>query len=218
MAEGRARSGDILIVDDEPLNVDLLEQELEDLGYQTRAAGDGQAALDAIAERAPDLVLLDVMMPVMDGFEVCRILKDDEATKLIPIIIMTALGATEDRIKGIEAGADDFLTKPVDERELRARIETALKQKATIESRIEQAEKITEHYAKFVPEVVKRLVAANPDAPELEKRDREVTVLFADITGYTKLSEELPRDEMMRLVETYFAAYIDHIHAGGWRR
>ncbi len=126
----------ILIVDDEPFNVDYLEQELEDLGYEIISATSGQEALSQVAEKKPDLVLLDIMMPGMDGFEVCRTLKGDEDTRLIPIIFMTALGAVEDRIKGIEAGADDFLTRPVDERELRARIKTALKLKQAIERKI----------------------------------------------------------------------------------
>jgi len=115
----------ILIVDDEPFNVDLLEQELADLGYETISARDGQEALDKVATVVPDLILLDVMMPIMDGFTVCRMLKDNDETRLIPIVIMTALGAAEDRIKGIEAGADDFLTKPVNPKELFARVHTA---------------------------------------------------------------------------------------------
>jgi DNA-binding response OmpR family regulator len=109
VATGRSK---ILIVDDEPLNVDYLEQELEDRGYETVSAANGQKALEKVAAEAPDLILLDVMMPVLDGFTVCRILKDHEETRLIPIIIMTALDAVADRIHGIKAGADDFLTKP----------------------------------------------------------------------------------------------------------
>src|SRR5712692_1600870 len=128
----------ILIVDDEPFNVDYLQQELEDLGYETISATNGQEALEKVAAEAPDLILLDVMMPVMDGFTACRILKANEATQLIPIIIMTVLGGTEDRIKGIEAGADDFLTKPVDRRELIARIQTAVKLKQAVDRRSEE--------------------------------------------------------------------------------
>ena len=126
----------ILIVDDEPFNVDYLQQELEDLGYTTISATNGQEALEKVAAEAPDLILLDVMMPVMDGFTACRLLKDNETTQLIPIIIMTALRETEDRIKGIEAGADDFLSKPVDRRELIARIQTAIKMKQVVDRRL----------------------------------------------------------------------------------
>src|SRR5262245_17764061 len=114
----------ILVVDDEPFNVDYLAQELEDLGYATVSAQNGQEALERVTAQAPDLILLDVMMPIMDGFTVCRILKENDETRLIPIVIMTALDSFDDRIKGIEAGADDFLTKPVNQRELLARIQT----------------------------------------------------------------------------------------------
>ena len=149
----------ILIVDDEPFNVDYLEQELEDLGYETISAANGQEALEKVATDAPDLILLDVMMPVMDGFTVCRILKEHEETRLIPIIIMTALDAVADRIQGIKAGADDFLTKPVHEEELFARIATALKLKHTVDRRIGELRVLKDHLATFV-----RLVTT-PEAP-----------------------------------------------------
>jgi DNA-binding response OmpR family regulator len=130
----------ILIVDDEPFNVSLLEQELEDLGYETVSAANGREALEKVTVEAPDLILLDVMMPIMDGFTACRALKANEETQLIPIVIMTVLGETEDRIKGIEAGADDFLTKPVDQRELIARIHTAVKMKQAVDRRLKVRE------------------------------------------------------------------------------
>jgi CheY-like chemotaxis protein len=88
------RPSKILIVDDEPFNVDYLEQELEDLGYVTVSASNGREALDKVAVEAPDLILLDVMMPIMDGLTVCRILKGNDETRLIPIVIMTALDPT----------------------------------------------------------------------------------------------------------------------------
>jgi DNA-binding response OmpR family regulator len=149
----------ILIVDDEPVNVDYLEQELEELGYETISAANGQEALDKVAAEAPDLILLDVMMPVMDGFTVCRILKDHEETRLIPIIIMTALDAVADRIQGIKAGADDFLTKPVHEEEMFARIATALKLKHTVDRKLGELRELKDYLAKFV-----RLVTTS-DAP-----------------------------------------------------
>jgi putative two-component system response regulator len=126
----------ILIVDDEPFNIDYLEQELEDLGYATVSARNGREALEKVAAEAPDLILLDVMMPLMDGFTVCRILKENDETRLIPIVIMTALDGIDERIKGIEAGADDFLIKPVNQRELLARIQTALRLKHTVDRKV----------------------------------------------------------------------------------
>src|SRR4029450_7697044 len=122
----------ILVVDEDPSIRDVLVQKLEALGYGTIEARNGREDLDQVARMPPDLILLDVMMPVMDGFQACRLLKDNEDTRLIPVIIMTALHAVEDRITGTEAGADDFLTKPVDDRELEARIRSALRLNHTI--------------------------------------------------------------------------------------
>jgi adenylate cyclase len=205
----------ILIVDDEPFNIDVLEQLLEELGYDTVSATNGQEALSQVAAAAPDLILLDVMMPIMDGFTVCRTLKEQESTRLIPVVIMTALGAVEDRIKGIEAGADDFLTKPVHERELLARIHTALRLKHTVDHQLGELRRIKEHFAKFVPEAVKRLITANPEAPELAKCARDVSVLFLDVSGYSRLSEILPPDMLNALVERYFSTFLDRIHEAG---
>ncbi|MEE3041704.1 MAG: adenylate/guanylate cyclase domain-containing protein, partial [Candidatus Latescibacterota bacterium] len=152
------------------------------------------------------------MMPVMDGITACKLLKEDEDTRPIPIIIMTALDRVEDRIQGIEAGADDFLTKPVNDRELLARIQTALKMKAVVEQKVNQVSRLRDHFAKFVPEPVKRLATADPDAPELStKVERDVSVLMLDVSGYSRLSEQLPTTQLNDLVERYFPAFLDRI-------
>src|SRR4029434_4837372 len=109
MVEAQAK---ILVVDDEAKNVKLLEAILLPRGYEVVHASNGEEALQQVQQERPDLILLDVMMPVMDGFEACRILKENADTRLIPVVIMTALGQMEDRIKGIEAGAHDFLNTP----------------------------------------------------------------------------------------------------------
>ena len=210
-----AESSTILIVDDEPFNVEILEQELQDLGYRTLSAADGEEALAAVAAAPPDLILLDIMMPVMDGFTVCRRLKAEAGTRLIPVVMLTALDGFDDRIKGIEAGADDFLTKPVNERELKARIGTALRQKRAVDESLGEVGRIRDHFAKFVPDTVKRLVEANPAAPELEKRERDVSVLFLDISGYSRLCERLPSEQVNGLVERYFSAFLDLIREAG---
>ena len=126
----------ILIVDDEPLNLDYIEQELESLGFETDSAVNGLEALARVAANPPDLVLLDVMMPELDGISALRLLKEDPETRLIPVVLMTALNSVEDRVRGIEAGADDFLSKPVDHRELVARIRTALRLRRAIDETV----------------------------------------------------------------------------------
>jgi len=205
-------SAKILVVDDEIKNVKLLEALLLPRGYTVVKAYNGEEALRQVQQEQPDLILLDVMMPILDGFEVCARLKENDETRLIPVVIMTALGQVEDRIKGIEAGADDFLTKPVNPRELTARIETALKLKHAVDHKIGELRRIKDHFAKFVPETVKRLVVANPEAPQLAKREQDVSALFVDISGYTRLSERLPLETLNTLVERYFSNFLDRIH------
>jgi DNA-binding NarL/FixJ family response regulator len=143
------RPARILIVDDEPLNVNYLEQELEGLGFEIETAANGLEALERVAALPPDLVLLDVMMPEMDGISVLRILKGDPETRLVPVVLMTALNAVEDRVRGIEAGADDFLSKPVDDRELLARINTALAVKRAIDDTVDELRSTSAHLQRY---------------------------------------------------------------------
>lgn len=119
----------ILIVDDIPVNIQLLQNYLGSGGYQTVTASNGEEALVRVKETKPDMVLLDVMMPKMDGFETCRTLKKSEDTSYIPVIMVTALNELEDKIKGIEAGADDFISKPFNRLELLARVKSLLRVK-----------------------------------------------------------------------------------------
>nr|HID57863.1 two-component system response regulator [Desulfobacterales bacterium] len=120
----------VLVVDDEDRNLRLMEAMLVTLGYEVIQARDGEEALKKVQEIPPDVILLDIMMPKMDGFEVARLLKEDEETKIIPIVMVTALKEVEDRVKALDVGADDFLTKPVDKTELEARVKSLLKVKA----------------------------------------------------------------------------------------
>ena len=122
--EGSAR---ILIVDDHEDNVELLRARLESWGYHTESATDGEEALHKVEAQPPDLILLDVMMPKIDGIEVARRVKANENLPFIPIIMQTALDATENKVEGLEAGADDYITKPIDFAELRARLRSMLR-------------------------------------------------------------------------------------------
>lgn len=119
----------ILVVDDTGLDRERLKDELSGEGYQVTTAQDGEEALAKVAAEAPDLILLDVIMPKLDGYEVCRLLKSDGRTILIPVVLITSLQATEERIRGIEAGADDFLSKPFNRQELLTRVRSLLKLK-----------------------------------------------------------------------------------------
>ncbi|MFH1923842.1 MAG: response regulator [Planctomycetota bacterium] len=116
----------ILIADDNPTNVELLEAYLSDSDYEIMVATDGRDTLDKVAPFHPDLVLLDIMMPKLSGFEVCRILKDDPATKEIMILMVTALNESGDIERAVAAGCDDFLSKPVNKLELLKRVENLL--------------------------------------------------------------------------------------------
>ncbi len=129
----------LLVVDDNAQNIELLTALMEAEGYEVISAADGLAALAHVATTPPDLILLDVMMPKLDGYAVCRRLKEETATRLMPIVLLTALGAEEARIRGIEAGADDFITKPFSRTELKARIRSLLKLK-TFTDELEHAE------------------------------------------------------------------------------
>jgi len=120
----------ILVVDDAPENLELLGAHLTEAGYHILTAANGQEALTAVAAHAPDLILLDVMMPVLDGYEVCRRLKSNEETAFIPIVMLTALQDFEHRLRGIELGADDFLTKPFNHLELLTRVRSLLRVKS----------------------------------------------------------------------------------------
>lgn len=131
----------ILVADDEALNRKVLRELLTSKGFQVEEAVDGEVAVAKAQQTAPDLVLLDVRMPRLDGFEVCRLLKQDERTQFIPIVLLTALSSVEDRVAGIEAGADDFLSKPFYQAELLARVRSLIRLKQLTEQ-LERTENI----------------------------------------------------------------------------
>ena len=232
----------VLIVDDEPSNVDMLSQELSDEGYQILTASDGEEALIKVQEHTPDIILLDVMMPKVDGFTACRILKGSGKTILIPIILLTALRSHDDRIKGIDAGADDFISKPFDPDELLSKIRSLLRQKkhreeqerklkselektkkdleqarlelAQAQRRIEMLEQAKEQLSKFVPASVSRMAETDPESFGLQKVEKDATVLFLDIGGYSSICESLEQQRVNFLIEKYFSEFLDDIRRG----
>ena len=136
-----SRGARILLVDDLPQNLEIYSGLLEPEGYAIELAQDGEQAVEMAFKEPPDLILMDVSMPRLSGFEACRILKSDERTRLVPLVLITALSAREDRIKGIAAGCDDFLAKPVDFEELLARTRSLLRQKELVDE-LETAENV----------------------------------------------------------------------------
>jgi two-component system alkaline phosphatase synthesis response regulator PhoP len=151
----------ILVVDDDQQNLELVQAYLEDIECETVAAHDGIEALDLVAQAKPDLILLDVMMPKMSGFEVCRRLKDDPDTSQIPVIMVTALNEFGDIERGIDSGTDDFVSKPINKLELLTRIRTMLKLKH-LTDRLQR----TMAYLSEVEKQTQTPVAAPPGAAE----------------------------------------------------
>ncbi len=190
----------ILIVDDQPANVEALGDFLQAEGCQIIPAYNGNEALQRVADEAPDLVLLDVMMPGMSGFEVCRQLKTAPETVFLPVVLVTGLSAVEDRVMGAEAGADDFLTKPVDGQELVTRVRSLLRIKRlhdALENRNRLLHQVLGQY--LADQIVEEVLADPERLLRLGGASREVTVLFADIRGFTLFAEE---HEPQRVVET----------------
>ena len=134
----------ILVVDDTPKNVKLLADILTVTGYTTVTAASGREALTQMEAERPDLVLLDVVMPEMSGYEVCRKIRENPATEILPVVMVTALDATQERIKGLDAGADDFLTKPINQAELLARVRSLLRIKELYDTVQAQAAQLSE--------------------------------------------------------------------------
>src|SRR5438046_3028647 len=139
----------VLAVDDQPLNLELLSAYLSGTGCELVLANNGFEALAAIAAGRPDLVLLDVVMPGMDGFEVCRRIKSDPANRLLPVVLVTSLNRVEDRVRALQLGADDFLSKPIDRNELMARVVTLIKTKEVYD-KLDDAEHVMAAFAKIV--------------------------------------------------------------------
>jgi adenylate cyclase len=229
----------ILIADDNEANLDILRTRLANQGYEIVTAMDGEEALEGARKYQPDLILLDVMMPKRDGFEVCRLLKGDPALPFMPIILVTAKGESRDIVIGLESGGDEYITKPVDHAALMARVASILRIKAlhdtvqeqsvrlqsqteelaewnrTLEQRV--AEQLAElervnRLKRFLSPQLAELVISTGDDRLLESHRRDVAVVFCDLRGFTALAETAEPEEVMDVLREYHAALGEIIH------
>jgi len=221
-----ARAAKVLVVDDTPYNVKLLADLLAIRGYAVATATNGEEALASVAAGVPDLVLLDIMMPGLSGYDVCRRLRADAATALLPVVLVTSLDAQQERIKGIEAGADDFLGKPINQPELFARVRSLLRIKALQDEVSEQAAALREWNAKleervdaqvaeigrmsalkrfFAPAVCDAILSAG-DTSILAPHRREICYVFVDLRGFTAFTDTAEPEEVQAVLGEFHAA------------
>ncbi|MGA7984328.1 MAG: response regulator [Burkholderiales bacterium] len=206
----------VLVVDDDQDMAGFLARMLRRQGMEADTAADGRAALARIVASPPDLVMLDVLMPGPSGFEVCRQLKADPSTALIPIVLITALEDSESRVRGIEAGADDFLSKPVNREELLARVKTLRKLHETrreleqrrLAAEIERKETIRKAFSRYIsPGLAERIIqdlGAREGLFRANAQRIEVVALFADLRGFTRITEHTEVGDVVEMLNEYF--------------
>ena len=229
----------ILVVDDVPDNVEILQMRLESQGYEVVTAGDGVEALEKTRELRPDLILLDIMMPKMDGIETVKRLKADASLPFIPVILVTAKADGADVVAGLESGGDDYLTKPVDHAALSARVRAMLRIKALHDTVQAQARRLEEQSAELAawsktleervvaqvseierigrlkwflaPQIAQRIVSSGGEAI-LESHRRDIVVLFCDMRGFTAFSETAEPEDVMAVLREYHDALGPLVH------
>jgi class 3 adenylate cyclase len=207
----------ILVVDDQRTNAEMVSGLLRNLGYEVEVAMDGEGALEAVRSRGTDLVISDILMPRMDGYELCRRLRASAATTLLPVILITAADPQTERVKGIEAGADDFIARPVNWAELFARVKRLLQVKALqdeikelnarleqrVREQVAQLERLSRMKRFFSRAVAEAIVAGGEEL--LEPHRREITAVFLDLRGFTAFTDRADPDEVMDLLREYHA-------------
>ena len=223
----------ILIVDDNPANLDILQARLAAHNYEIITAIDGEEGLAMARDKQPDLILLDIMMPKMDGIEVCRQLRADPSLPFMSIIMVTAKADSKDVVAGLEAGGDEYLTKPVDHAALVARIKSMLRIKELHDTVCEQSARLEEQSAqlaewnrtleqrveqqlaelervgrlrRFLSPQLAELIVSSEDERLLESHRSEIAVVFCDLRGFTAFSESGEPEEVMGVLREYHSA------------
>lgn len=205
----------ILVADDNPDSRQLTRDIVASMGHEVVTAVDGPHALAVIQEYMPDLVILDVNMPGMSGFDVMTALKADEATAQIPVLMLTALADVENRVHGLGLGADDYLSKPFNPRELVARVNARLRAKGETDDLRATQELIRSTFERFVaPQVVERLLR-DPMQVKLGGTLQEVTIMFADLEGFTSISEFTDPEMLLSVLNHYHTLIVNIIQRFG---
>jgi len=220
----------ILVVDDLPQNVRLLEAVLSPKGFRVATASSGEEALDVLSQQHPDLVLLDILMPGMDGYEVCRRIRQDPGTAFLPVIMITASGE-EQKLRAIESGADDFVNKPFDQAELLARVRSLVRVKRyhdtiehqaaelarwnreleqRVQDQVEQLERVG-RLRRFLPVQLADLIVSSGDDSFLNGHRRDITVVCCNLRGFTSFAETAEPEDVWDILGEYHESLGDLI-------
>jgi class 3 adenylate cyclase len=211
-----SRSARILAIDDNKQNLSLLQTALTAANYEVITAADGATGLQLIASAAPDLVLLDIMMPGMSGYDVCKQIRANEATRLLPVVMLTALSDLSDRIRGIDAGADDFLSKPFNREELLTRVKSLLRIKRLYDDIETKNHLLRSLFGRYVSAELAAEIVADPGRHlRLGGDKREVTIVFGDLRGFTPLAESLDPHDVVEILNVCLNHIVDTVFEYG---